>query len=819
LIALLAQDLQLIDCVLYGPQRTDVSQGRRPDGANLIATFTTPSPGAGNYNSTNQNLPVLNEVLANNQSFTNAAGRTPDWVELYNNGTNAIDLADFSLTDDAGTPRKWVFPTNSLIAAGGRRVIEFDDATPVSATNTGFGLSADGDGVYLFKRPADGGSVLDSVSFGLQAADFSIGRLSDGTGSWALTLPTRGTANVAAGLGNASALKINEWMANPTSGDDWLELYNPNPQPVAMATLALTDNASVRDKSPFPALSYLGPYAFQKMVADGNPGSGANHANFNLNSSSGFIGLYWPNGTQIDAVSYGAQTAGVSEGRLTDGAATIASFPETASPGAPNYLLLTNLVINEVLSHTDPPLEDAVEIRNVSSNAVDIGGWYLSNEDGNLRKYFVPAGTVVAANSFKVFYEYQFGTNATTNALAPFNFNSAHGDTAQLAQADGSGNLTGYRARVTFGAAANGVSFGRFLTSAGPEFVALSHRSFGVDNPSTLAQFRTGTGATNPYPLVGPVVISEIHYRPASGYSGDTNAAEFLELLNPGTNAVQLFDPNATTNTWRMAGGAEFTFPANQTLAAGKTLVLVSFDPVANPVQLAWFQTNYNLATNVLVLGPFAGTLANEGDDLELLKPDPPQPPPHPDAGFVPYVLVEHVHYLPAAPWPTNGLGTGSSLQRIAAATFGNEPLNWFAAAPSAGQAGSDADSDGLPDDWEIANSLNPNDPTGVNGANGDPDGDGQINIREYQAGTNPRDATDYLRFLSVERNAGVVSMLFHAAAGHSYSVLRRDELPTGSWSSLTNLPVAAVAGTVEVFDPNPAGARRFYRLVTPAWP
>jgi protocatechuate 3,4-dioxygenase beta subunit len=46
-----------------------------------------------------------------------------------------------------------------------------------------------------------------------------------------------------------------------------------------------------------------------------------------------------------------------------------------------------------------------------------------------------------------------------------------------------------------------------------------------------------------------------------------------------------------------------------------------------------------------------------------------------------------------------------------------------------------DSDGDGMPDSWEIANGLNPYDPTD---AGLDPDGDGLTNLQEYQLGTNP---------------------------------------------------------------------------------
>jgi len=770
-------------------------------------------------------LPViLNEVLAAPRSTISPLGRAVDWVELYNPGTNTTDLSGMGLSDSIEEPQRWTFPAGVMLEPGGFLVLTCDPEIPSDAGNTGFGLDASGGALYLHGPDADGGVLIDTVRYGLQVPDLSVGRLGGPGGAWGLALPTLSEVNLRASLGDVRQVRINEWLADSPEGQDWFELFNPTAQPVDLSGCALTDDLADRTRSPFPSLSFLGAGrdGYGEILADGQVDQSANHVNFNLATTGDSIGLFSSRQTQIDAVSFGLQLSGVPEGRFPDGGLTTTQFAETASPGAPNHLPIPGLVINEVLAHTDPPLEDAVELLNTAGQAVDIGGYYLTDDPAVPRKYALPRPTVVPAGGTVVLYEGQF--NADTNDPASFAFSSVRGDRVHLVQVDSEGRFTGYRAVVEFEASANGVSFGRHPTSAGVDFVAMEHRTLGRDAPATVEEFRLGTGAPNSDPLVGPIVISEIHYHPPDLPGGvEDTAGEFVELENITTDPVTLYDPAAATNTWSVAGGVGFVFPQGLVVPVGGRVLLVGFDPVQDATTLAAFRARYTVSGSVPVLGPFQGRLENLGERLSLYRPDPPQLPPLPDAGVVPQILVEMIRYGSVTPWPTAANGTGLSLQRVVASDYGNEPLNWVAAEPTAGWANggepADADSDGLPDNWEQAHGLSPASGAGDDGPDGDPDLDGQSNRREYLSGTHPRDADSVLT-LVLSRNSGQDPVMrFEAISGHSYSIEATEVLGDGPWTPVAVFPAEGADRTVGWTAPISPGRQNYLRVVTPATP
>ncbi len=334
------------------------------------------------------------------------------------------------------------------------------------------------------------------------------------------------------------------------------------------------------------------------------------------------------------------------------------------------------VVINEILPHTDPPFEDAVELFNLTDKPVDISGWYLSNRRATPKKFRIPSGTVIPAKGYRVFYEWaetgnRTGFNPTGTGDSPdFTFSSANGDEGVLMSADSAGNLKLWMDTVSFEASANGIPFGRYPDGTGP-FTTLQQQTFGTEVSmgfpvEYLGLFRTGNGAPNAGPLIGPVVFQRIQYHPP--LVGD----EFVELRNITSLTLPLFDPLYPTNTWRLRDGITFDFPTGLLLESNARLIVAPIDP-------ALFRTRYSIPASTLIVGPYTNALNNAGERLALYRPDPPQPPPHPDAGFVPYILVEEVDYSPNIPWPTEPDGSGPALRRRLPVGFAEDPASWEA--------------------------------------------------------------------------------------------------------------------------------------------
>lgn len=292
---------------------------------------------------------------------------------------------------------------------------------------------------------------------------------------------------------------------------------------------------------------------------------------------------------------------------------------------------IPEIKINEVLAHTDPPQRDAVELYNPTSALVDISDWYITDNHNEPRKHLIPEGSLVPAEGYLVLDQDQTGM-----AL------SALGEEIYLFSADSAGNFTGYSHGFSFGASANGISFGRYVASTGQEHLA--------------AEVALTLGTANAGPNVGPVVIARIAYGPQL-------EDEYIEFANITSQTVLLYDAAAPENTWRIQGIGDYAFPASVGIASGEHFYVSPLTPEA-------FRTRHHLNADSQVFGPYGGRLADDGELIELMQPDEPN-----NDGSVPYLVVDALEYNVSAPWPA-----GPEIKRQSLLAYGNDPANWISA-------------------------------------------------------------------------------------------------------------------------------------------
>lgn len=356
------------------------------------------------------------------------------------------------------------------------------------------------------------------------------------------------------------------------------------------------------------------------------------------------------------------------------------------SPGAAGAPTV-GVVINEVLTRADEPLDlvDAIEFYNPTTAAIDMSGWWVSDQADDLRAYQIPAGTSIAAGGYVVITAEQFGADPDRG----FGLSGTGGDEVWVTTANAEGTPLSIVAHASFGAALNG-------------------ESFGLDPRGLLTPQVTRTlGAENAGPRVGPIVISELNYSPSEPTAADlaiypelgSGDLEFIEIFNPTTSEVDLTD-------WQIRGGVDFNFEPNEKLASGEAILVIRFNPESpdNANRLAAFKNHYGLGESTRILGGYAGGMAGTGERIALLRADTSligQPVE------LPRVTEDVVVFDDRVPWPVGAAGGGQSLHRISTSAYGNDPASWTGAAPSPGVVGfepqaGDFDGDGVADVTDI---------------------------------------------------------------------------------------------------------------------
>ncbi|QDV70711.1 Inner spore coat protein H [Rosistilla carotiformis] len=439
---------------------------------------------------------AINELMSVNVATAqDESGDFDPWIEIYNNGPGTVSLEGLYLTDNLSDLTQWAIPAEDL-GDGRFATLWVDGEIGEGSNHTSFTLSAGGGSLYL----TDGTTVIDAVTYTAMASDTSLARIPDGTGDLETTdQPTFGNENQAS-LVNVESVEIyiNEWMADNDSTiedpdeaesyEDWIELYNPGTTAIDLSGFYLTDDASEPTQWQFPVGSTIDAGGYLVIWADGDTDQGDDHASFKLSSGGEAIWLYNVDGVSIvDTVTFGEQTTDVAYGRSPDGTTTFGQLTE-ATPGAANASILTaatavEIYINEWMADNDSTIqdpdeaeayEDWIELYNPGTAAIDLSGFYLTDDASEPTQWQFPTGSTIDAGGYLVIWADEDTDQGDDHASFKL---SSGGEAIWLYNVDGVSIVD----TVTFGEQTTDVSYGRY-----------------PDGSDTLVSMSTPTpGATN----------------------------------------------------------------------------------------------------------------------------------------------------------------------------------------------------------------------------------------------------------------------------------------------------------------------------------
>ncbi len=200
----------LLDGITYEQQFADTSYGRYVDGSNNWYLMTDYTPGAPNANPNPGPGDIelyINEFMASNDdAVPGPQGDYPDWIEIYNAGTEDVMLGGYFMCDTLNIAEAYqipdTYPDSVTVEAGGFIVFYANKDEDISVLNLDFSIKGGGEQIGLWD-PSQ--AFVDSLTYTEQFADTSYGRYPDGGNEWFM-MPdyTPGESNQPAGINEIS---------------------------------------------------------------------------------------------------------------------------------------------------------------------------------------------------------------------------------------------------------------------------------------------------------------------------------------------------------------------------------------------------------------------------------------------------------------------------------------------------------------------------------------------------------------------------------------------------------------------------------------
>jgi hypothetical protein len=315
-----------------------------------------PDAGAFPYDSQKQKTVIVNEI-----HYHPVEGSEYEFIEIFNPGPNALNVAGFSICGSIQ------YQFGDVSVAKGEYVVVAKNASVYS-----------GHGYKVFQwtggpLPDTLGAVqlLDNAGNEIDVVNYSNGSFwpaeADGKGpsmelrqmslenlvstSWSSSYASGGTPGASRSSALLTGLFINEFMADNDAviadehgdHDDWIEIYNSNTVSLDLGGLYITDNLKTPDKYMIPtndvAATTVPARGYLLLWADGEVNEGICHLSIKLDKAGEQIGLSRAveggGYVYVDSLTFGGQQTNQSYGRSKDGGVTWVVFTKP-TPGASN---------------------------------------------------------------------------------------------------------------------------------------------------------------------------------------------------------------------------------------------------------------------------------------------------------------------------------------------------------------------------------------------------------------------------------------------------------------------------------------------------
>ncbi len=381
-----------------------------------------------------------------------------EWIELYNNSPMSVDISGWTITDNNGTGATYTIPQGNSIAPHTYYTIAINS----TGFNALYGYDADLYGA-IPSLNNDGDALILKNNFGtVKDAVAWEGGASAGvpTGWGSTTLPSAATGSTIVRTDETvDTGTYSDWSTLGSNGfpqtqaltyrvvfsevfydtpgtdtvEEWIELYNNSPIAVDLSGWEITDNNGSGANFTMPEGTTIAPGTFYTIAID-STGFNALYgydadlygAIPSLNNDGDTLVLKDKYDNIIDASAWeGGASAGVPTGwgsTTLPSAATGSTIvrtnetvdtntyadwstaanngnPQTQSQGSSGNV---KVVFSEIFYDTPgtESQQEWIELYNNSSQAVDIGGWQITDNNGTGSTFTIPTGQTIAAGAY-----------------------------------------------------------------------------------------------------------------------------------------------------------------------------------------------------------------------------------------------------------------------------------------------------------------------------------------------------------------------------------------------------------------------------------